>query len=117
VSGTLGGSSEVKVSPIVSLLKYDDAPAAIDWPRNGSLIMLSSTRSDERGLTSPRRLPGTAHVVYVVGPGVPALFDNLRAGSAELLGPLEHDEHGILRFQAKDIEGHVWNLSDYDPLR
>ena len=129
------------MSRIVPLLKYDDAPKAIDWlcrmfgflvrmrvpgsdgsvahaqlERGGALLFLSSTRPDENGLTSPRRLTGMAHVIYVVEPQVEALFAKLRANGTELLGPIEHDEHGIRRFQVKDLEGHVWSFSDYDPL-
>lgn len=129
------------MKPIIPLLKYDAALAAIDWlcrvfgfsvrllvpgaanqvmhaqlQRGDSLIMVSSVRPGEDGLCSPRSLTGTSQVVYVVEPELETFHERVMSTDAEILGPLERDEDGIGRFQVRDIEGHIWSFSDYDPL-
>lgn len=129
------------VQTIIPLLKYDDAPAAIEWicrhlgfsvrllvegddrhvahaqlQRGDSVVMVSSTSTGEPSLASPRALGGSAVVIYVVDPEVEPLYAVLSRTGVEVLGPFERDPHGIGRFQVRDIEGHIWSFSDYSPF-
>lgn len=125
---------------VVPLLKYADARGAIGWlcrafgftehlvvsgpggsiihaqlQRGDALVMLNSVREDGCHLESPAQLGGSTCVVYVVEPDVDAVFASAIAAGAVVLQPPQADQHGVRNFQVRDIEGHVWSFSTYNP--
>jgi uncharacterized glyoxalase superfamily protein PhnB len=126
---------------IIPLLKYQAAPDAIAWicqhlgfelrlsvpegateiahaqlQRGQCIVMVSSTRSNEIGLVSPAKCGAASVVIYVVEPELDQLFARLSSAGLDIQGSLQRDEHGVGRFQLRDIEGHIWSFSDYDPF-
>jgi uncharacterized glyoxalase superfamily protein PhnB len=126
---------------IIPLLKYEAAPDAIAWicqhlgfelrlsvpegetgiahaqlQRGACIVMVSSTRVNEVSLASPAQLGAASVVIYVVEPELEQLLGRLTSAGLDIQGPLQRDEHGVGRFQLRDLEGHIWSFSDYDPF-
>jgi PhnB protein len=57
---------------------------------------------------SPRRLGGTAVLLYVVVEDVDAHFARARAEGAEIIDEPADQHYGDRRYAARDPEGHVW---------
>lgn len=127
---------------IMPLLKYADARRAIEWlrrafgftermvvlgpdgsvvhaqlQRGDAMVMLNSVRDDGYDLKSPLQLSGSSCVIYLVEPDVDSAFALATAAGAAVLQPPRTDEHGERNFQVRDLEGHVWSFSTYDPWR
>ncbi|HEX5261124.1 MAG TPA: VOC family protein [Gaiellales bacterium] len=58
--------------------------------------------------TSPRRLGGTAVLVYVVVEDVDAHFAQAKAAGAKIVDEPADQHYGDRRYAAHDPEGHVW---------
>jgi uncharacterized glyoxalase superfamily protein PhnB len=133
-----------KTSPVSSkvfpTLRYQDAPAAIDWlvrafgmekqlviPNpDGTIahaqlkfgpdvIMLGSSKEDALGLRSPRELGGVTQSLYIYLPDVDAHHDRAKAAGAEIVIALRDTEYGSREFSARDPEGHLWSFGTYLP--
>lgn len=124
---------------IYPVLRYQDAPAAIDWLQaafgfepllvapnpDGSIafaemrfgagvIMLGSAR-DEHGWRSPRDLPGLNQTLYVSIEDPDAHCERARAAGALITRELEITDYGSREYSASDIEGHHWSFGTYRP--
>jgi uncharacterized glyoxalase superfamily protein PhnB len=127
-------------SKVFPALRYQDAPAAIDWlcrafglekqlvipGPNGTIshaqlkfgpdyIMLGSSKDDSLRLKSPRELGGVTQSIYIYIADVDAHHDRAKAAGAEILVPLQNTDYGSREYSARDPEGHIWHFGTYLP--
>ena len=131
-------------SSVIHSLRYDDAPAAIDWlcdalgfernlvvPGEGNtivhaqltlgdgMIMLGShPHEGEFGeVQKPPRFTGgrVTSSAYLVVDDPDAHYGRAVAKGAKVIDPLEDKEHGGRGYTCSDPEGNVWSVGDYDP--
>jgi uncharacterized glyoxalase superfamily protein PhnB len=133
-------SNERAPGDIHPSLYYDDAPAAIEWlcrafgfakrmivpGEDGQVIhaeltlgtgvvMVGSSRPDERRV-SPRRLHGgVAHALSVTVDDPDAHFARATAAGARIVRPLQDEPYGARGYMVEDLEGHPWYFGDYRP--
>ena len=126
---------------LTPFLRYQDAPAALDWLERAfgferlmeapgpdgtiahaqlgvgdSVIMLSSAREDNPlGLKSPRETSGTSQGIYVLVDDVDNHHDRARAAGAEIANPLQDMDYGSREYAARDPEGYLWSFGTYRP--
>ena len=132
-------------STIIPGLRYQDAPAAIDFlcdafgfhrhavyaddadpsiihhaqlTLEGGMVMLGSARFDANpyGWKTARELGGVTTCICVVVADADAHHDNAKAAGAEIIVP-PHDNDGYpgRGYDARDPEGNVWSMGTYDP--
>ena len=122
---------------IVPFLRYEDAPAAIDWLvrafgfekvtliegeggsiehavlRLGSgMIMVSSLRGNA---PASRARPDMCDGLYVVINDPDARFDRAKAAGAEIVMGLTDQDYGSREFMLRDPEGVIWSFGTYRP--
>ncbi len=130
-------------STIMPALRYQDAPAAIDWfcrvlgfarhavyanpdgsiahaelTLSGGMIMLGSAKDDEYGhrFKSPAALGGMeTSSAYVVVPDADQVYARAQAEDATILRPIQDMSYGSREFTLQDPEGHSWSVGTYDP--
>lgn len=130
-------------STIMPGLRYDDAPAAIEWlctvlgferhavypgtdaminhaelTLNGGMVMLGSQKDDDHGRSfkSPKDLGGfETGSTYVVVRDADAVYERAQASGAMIVRPIENTHYGSREFGVKDPEGHTWTVGTYDP--
>lgn len=130
---------------IIPVLRYRDAPAAIEWlckafgfekhlvvpDEDGSvahaqlcfgngMIMLSSVPQTEtafsRLMKQPDELAGAqTQTVYVVVTDVDAVYANAQAAGARIAIAIKDEDYGGRGFSCYDLEGQLWNFGSYDP--
>ena len=128
---------------IVPTLKYEDAPAAIEWlctalgfekhlvvaadggsirhaqlVLGGDMIMLGSAR--ESAFDAMQKTPRAAGGVgtqspYIVIDDVDAHHARARTAGAEIVMAPEDQDYGGRSYSCRDPEGHLWNFGSYDP--
>ena len=121
-------------------LRYQDAPAAIDWlvkafgfedqmvvpGDNGTIahaqlsfgtgvVMLATVRDDELQMKSPHDLGGVNQGIYVYLEEVDAHCERARAAGAEIIRGPENTDYGSREYTARDLEGHLWSFGTYRP--
>jgi uncharacterized glyoxalase superfamily protein PhnB len=123
-------------------LRYDDAPAAIDFLQrafgfeaklvvpdaepgkiahaqlalSGGVVMIGSAHDDETlGLGSPQKRGSRSSGVYVVVADPDAHHARAKAAGAEIIMPLTDQEYGSREYAARDPEGYVWSFGTYQP--
>ncbi len=130
---------------VISSLRYQDAPKAIDWlcrafgferhlvvPGEGDtiahaqltfgrgMIMLGSSgshgdRFDEL-VKAPGELGGVGtQSLYVIVDDADAHLARARAAGAEIVLDIEDKDYGGRGYSCRDLEGHVWSFGTYDP--
>jgi uncharacterized glyoxalase superfamily protein PhnB len=130
-------------STVIPSLRYQNAPAAIDWLTSvlgferhvvyegangkidhaelklgGGMIMLGSGKDDAygRGFKTPSELGGIeTRSTYIVVPDADAVYARAQAAGANLVRPLQDTPYGSREFSVKDPEGHSWSVGTYDP--
>jgi uncharacterized glyoxalase superfamily protein PhnB len=130
-------------STIMPALRYNDAPAAMDWlcqvfgferhavhegpdgsiahaelALGGGMIMMGSARDDTygRGFRAPGELGGVeTRSAYIVVADVDAVYARAQAAGAVVVRPLRDTGYGSREFTVKDPEGHSWSVGTYDP--
>ena len=127
-------------SKIFPTLRYQDAPAAIDWLHRAfglekqlvipnpdgtiahaqlkfgpDVIMLGSSKEDALGLKSPRELGGVTQSLYIYIQDVDGHHDRAKAAGAEIVVELRDTEYGSREYSARDPEGHLWHFGTYLP--
>ena len=130
---------------IIPVLRYRDAPAAIEWlckvfgfekhlvvpHQDGSvahaqlsfgngMIMLASvakTETEFGGLMKqPDELAGAqTQTSYVIVSDVDAVYANAKVGGAKIATEIRDEEYGGRNFSCYDLEGHLWSFGSYDP--
>ncbi len=128
---------------VIPTLRYEDAPAAIEW--------LCEAFGFEKHLVVPGESGTIAHAQLVFGNGMIMLgsaldreFDKLQkppstlgsvpsqspyiiledadkhyaravAAGAEIVMDIKDEDHGGRGYSCRDPEGHIWNFGTYDP--
>jgi uncharacterized glyoxalase superfamily protein PhnB len=130
---------------VVSSLRYQDAPKAIDWlcrafgferrlvvPGEGDtiahaqltfgrgMIMLGSSGAHgdvfDELVKAPGELGGVGtQSVYVIVDDADAHLARARAAGAEIVLDIEDKDYGGRGYSCRDLEGHVWSFGTYDP--
>lgn len=126
-------------STIIPALRYDDAPAAIEFLTSAfgfdvhmvvegeagfiehaqlvhgtGMIMLGSTRNDEYGrLLGSNASSSTS--LYVIVDDVAVHAERARAAGAEIITEPENQDYGGSNYVVRDPEGHIWSFGDYSP--
>jgi uncharacterized glyoxalase superfamily protein PhnB len=80
-----------------------------------STIMLSSTPAEDLHLTTPKSLGASTAAVHVYVRDVDEHHKHAVARGAEIMRPLADTRHGTRDYCARDLEGHVWTFSTYQP--
>jgi uncharacterized glyoxalase superfamily protein PhnB len=127
---------------IFPALRYQDAPAAIDWlarafgferlvvhpgpdgtvahaelALGGGVVMLGSTKPDTYGGRSPREVGEVSQSPYLWVPDVDAHHARAVAAGAEVFRAPEDTGYGSREYSCRDPEGHVWSFGTYRPER
>jgi uncharacterized glyoxalase superfamily protein PhnB len=130
-------------APIIPSLRYDDAPAAIDWlcdafgferhlvvpgdegriahaqlTFGGGMIMLGSAQDDEFGKLqkTPLAVGGVeTQSPYVIVPDADAHYERARSKGAEIVYEIADQDYGGRGYSCRDPEGHLWHFGTYDP--
>ena len=121
---------------IYPVLKYHDAPAAIDFLErafgferrqvhqgdDGVIVHAELGFGDEvlglsaTGVGNPIFEQGVGRTtVYVAVDDVDALHDRAKAAGAEIVMAPEDQEYGSRDFAARDPEGNIWSFGTYRP--
>ena len=130
---------------IVPVLRYRDAPAAIEWlcrtfgfekhlvvPNEdgtvahaqlsfgNGMIMLGSVLDNEtefgRLMKQPDEVGGAAtQTVYLVVTDADAVLAKATAGGARIAMQIKDEDYGGRGFSCFDLEGHLWSFGTYDP--
>jgi uncharacterized glyoxalase superfamily protein PhnB len=125
---------------IFPALRYQDAPAAIEWlvsafgfeklmvapgPAGAiahaelkfgpGVVMLGSTKEDNFGLKSPRELGATTQSVYICLDDVDAHYRRAKSAGAEMVIDVRDTDYGSREYSARDPEGHLWSFGTYRP--
>jgi uncharacterized glyoxalase superfamily protein PhnB len=121
-------------------LRYEDAPAAIEWLVNAfgfekqmivpgpdgtvahaqlkfgpGVIMLGSATDDALGMKSPRQLGGVTQAAYIYFADLDAHYKRSKAAGAEIVIDLHDTNYGSREYYARDPEGHLWHFGTYLP--
>jgi uncharacterized glyoxalase superfamily protein PhnB len=121
-------------------IRYEDAPAAIDWLErafgfkrqvvypgpdgtiahaqlifNGGMIMLGSYRDDQFRYKTPRAAGGVTQAAYLYVADIDAHFARSSAAGAEIVIALKDTDYGSREYSARDPEGHLWHFGTYLP--
>ncbi len=132
-------------STIIPVLRYRDAPAAIDWlcrtfgferhlvvPNDdgtvahaqlsfgNGMIMLGSVLETEtefgRLMKQPDEIGGAqTQSSYVVVTDADAIYARAKAGGARIATEPKDEDYGGRDFSCYDLEGHLWSFGSYDP--
>jgi uncharacterized glyoxalase superfamily protein PhnB len=130
-------SGEPKIFPT---LRYNDAPAAIDWlvrafgfekhfvvpnadgtiahaqlKLGSDFIMLGSSRDDVLRMKSPRDVGGVTQSIYIYTPDIDGLYVRAKDAGAEIVIELKDTDYGSREFSVRDSEGHLWHFGTYLP--
>ena len=131
-------------STVISCLAYRDARAAIDWlcrvigfstrqlyegPDNtaahaeltlgGGMIMLGTVKDSEYGrlIRQPDEIGGAeTQSVFVVVPDADEVYRRAKESGAKIAIEMKTEAYGR-GFSCYDLEGHLWNIGDYDPWK
>lgn len=132
------------MSTIIPTLKYDDAPAAIEWlcaafgfeqhlvvPGDkegeimhaqltfaGGMIMLGSVRDSpfDKLQKTPRAVGGIGtQSAYIIVDDVDSHYRRAIAAHAEIVLPPEDQQYGGRFYACRDPQGHLWNFGTYNP--
>lgn len=127
---------------IVPALRYNNAPAAIEWLCNafgfqkhlvvpmddgriahaqltidGGMIMLGSTKDDDFGKLqkSAKDAGVVTQSCYIIVPDADAHYQRAVAAGAEILVDIKDEDYGGRGYTCRDPEGVIWNIGTYDP--
>jgi uncharacterized glyoxalase superfamily protein PhnB len=129
---------------IIPALRYEDAPAAIEWLcrvlgfekhlivpgekgridhaqlvlGNGMIMLGSSGRDNEYGklVTLPNKSGGKpTGSVYIVVPEIDAHYERAQREGAEITLPIADQDYGGRVYSCRDPEGYIWDFGSYDP--
>ncbi len=131
------------MSTAIPVLRYRNAPAAIDWlcgvfgftrqlvvPNDrggvihaqltlgGGMIMLGSVMDTEFGklMTQPDEIGGVeTQSSYLVVPDADAVYARVKTAGGEIVREIRDEEYGGRGFACRDLEKHLWSVGTYDP--
>lgn len=132
-------------STIIPCMRYDDAPAMIEWlcsafgfekhavhanedgtiahaqlTYGGGMVMLGSNTRRESAWGKLIRQPGEVggtetQSPYLVVPDADAVYAKASAAGAKILIDIKDEDYGGRGFSCADPEGHIWNIGTYQP--
>jgi uncharacterized glyoxalase superfamily protein PhnB len=131
---------------LIPVLRYRDAPAAIEWlcatfgferhlvvpGENGSvahaqlsfgngMMMLGSAENESpfgRLMKQPSETAGAnTQSVYVVVTDADALYARAKQAGAKIAMEIRDEDYGGRAFTCHDLEGHIWSFGTYDPCQ
>src|SRR5262245_19460305 len=128
---------EISMSPrpnIFPALRYQDAPAAIDWLVNTFCFVKQGVFANPDGsiahaqlqlgeavvgLNSAYKIPGNPWCevkkgIYVCLKDVDAHHARAVAAGADIVMPHEDKSYGSREYGARDLDGHLWGFGTYD---
>lgn len=130
---------------VIPVLRYRNAPAAIEWlcqtfgfekhlvvPNEdgtiahaqlsfgNGMIMLGSVRKNEtefgRLTKQPDEVGGAQmQTTYVVVTDADAAYARAKAGKAKIAMEIRDEDYGGRAFSCHDLEDHLWSFGTYDP--
>jgi uncharacterized glyoxalase superfamily protein PhnB len=130
---------------VIPVLRYRDAPAAIEWlcqtfgfekhlvvPNEdgtiahaqlsfgNGMVMLGSVLKDEtefgRLMKQPDEIGGAeTQAAYVVVNDADAVYVRAKATGAKIVIEIKDEDYGGRGFSCYDLEGHLWSFGTYDP--
>ena len=127
--------SETNAPSFYPILRYDDAPAALEFlakafgfevdevhEEEGRVAHALVGHRDDLVMVSSRRPGGDPFdlgpcCVYVAVDDPDAHCDRARAAGAEILMELTDQDYGSRDYAARDPEGNVWCFGSYRPGR
>lgn len=118
-------------------IKYEDAPAAIDWLekafgfapklvvpgdegkvmhaelRNGNAMIMcgSAAKPDPANPWA-----GTPFGIYVCVDDVDAHYARAKAAGADIVSEPADKDYGARDYSVRDLEGRLWSFGNYDPF-
>jgi uncharacterized glyoxalase superfamily protein PhnB len=124
---------------IYPCLRYEDAPAAIDWLGKAfgfeklmvvpgpegtvahaelkygpCVVMLGSVKNDPYG-ASPKTLKAITQTIYIGLDDPDAHCAKARAAGADVFREPVDTDYGSREYSCRDLEGHVWSFGTYRP--
>ena len=129
-------TANIGVPNIFPALKYDDAPAAIEWlhkafgfekkfvvPGENNTVAHAELRHGagmimmgSGGAPDPQNPWKTEPFgVYVRVKDIDAHYARAKAAGAEIIVDIKTEEYGGRGFACRDLEGHIWYFGTYDP--
>jgi uncharacterized glyoxalase superfamily protein PhnB len=112
---------------LIAILRYDDAPAAMDWlerafglekdlivPGEYGTIAFAYMKFGDDFIGTGSTRPGLRHAVAVCIEDVDAHYERVKATGAEIVQQLQDEEHGRL-YVARDPDGHLWSFGTTRP--
>jgi len=137
-------SSKETGATIIPVLRYRDAPRAIEWlcrtfgfhkhlvvpdgdgaiahaqlSLGHGMIMLGSVRQEETEfgllLKQPDEIGGAeTQTAYVVVPDADKVYTAAKAAGAKIAMEIRDEDYGGRGFSCYDLEGHLWSFGTYD---
>lgn len=130
-------------SPMIPVLQYKDAKAAMDWLSKAfgfekkaayeddkgrvmhaemtfgnSMIMLGTASNEGFGkyMIHPSETGGRAtSSIYVIVPDADAHYARAKAAGAKIVMEPTTKDYGGRDYACYDLEGHLWSIGTYDP--
>lgn len=138
------GMAKQTVSSVIPTMRYEDAPAAIEWLcrafgfrkhlvvpgergqilhaqlafGNGMIMLGSASNEGEFGkyVRTPRHTGGIGtQSAYVVVQDADAHYARAVAAGARIVIDVKDEDYGGRGYSCRDPEGHLWNFGTYDP--
>lgn len=130
---------------LIPVLRYRDAPAAIEWlcrafgfekhlvvPNEdgtiahaqlsfgNGMLMLGSVLKNETEFGRLMKQPdevggGQTQTTYVIVTDADAAYARAKTGGARIAMEIRDEAYGGRAFSCHDLEGHLWSLGTYDP--
>jgi uncharacterized glyoxalase superfamily protein PhnB len=114
---------------VIPVLRYRDAPAAIEWLCRAlgferhlvvGMVMLGSVREHEtqfgRLMKQPDEIGGAeTQSAYVVIEDADAVYARAKTAGARVAIEIKDEDYGRRGFSCYDPEGHLWSFGTYDP--
>lgn len=139
-----GEMAKQTVSSVIPTMRYEDAPAAIEWLcrafgfrkhlvvpgergqilhaqlvfGNGMIMLGSASNEGEFGkyVRTPRQTGGIGtQSAYVVVHDADAHYARAVAAGARIVIDIKDEDYGGRGYSCRDPEGHLWNFGTYDP--
>ena len=129
-------TSKIGHPNIFPALKYDDAPAAIEWlhrafgfekkfvvPGEGNTVVHAELRHGagmimmgSGGKPDPKN-PWSSEPfgIYVMVKEIDAHYARAKAAGAEIVRPIADTDYGAREYSVRDCDGHLWSFGTYDP--
>lgn len=137
--------AKITKATIIPVLRYRDAPRAIEWLcetfgfesnlvvayEDGSIahaqlsfgngmIMLGSVRENEtefgRLMKQPDEIGGAeTQSAYIVVNDADVVYARAKAAGAKIAIEIKDEDYGGRDFSCYELEGHLWSFGTYDP--